>query len=48
MPSSIDLLKRVGLDFDSHKTQGIDPKHFGEHMFTSGILHKLSLKRSCA
>lgn len=35
--SSIDLLKTAGLDFDKHKTIGINPFLFGELMFTYGI-----------
>ena len=35
-PTSIDLLKAAGLNFDLHKNMGIDPLLFGEHMFTHG------------
>jgi CCR4-NOT transcription complex subunit 7/8 len=33
----MDLLKRSGFDFDKHKTAGIPPALFGEHLITSGL-----------
>lgn len=35
---SIELLRRSGLDFDKHDTNGIDVEAFGELMMTSGLV----------
>ncbi|KAK0524660.1 CCR4-NOT core DEDD RNase subunit [Tilletia horrida] len=37
-PDSLDLLTKAGLDFERHERIGIDIKHFGELMITSGLV----------
>ena len=44
--SSIELLRAVGLNFEKHKTHGIDTYLFGEHMFTAGSYSFEKLYRS--
>jgi CCR4-NOT transcription complex subunit 7/8 len=33
---SIEVLKKAGIDFARHETEGIDVQYFGELMITSG------------
>lgn len=40
VPASIQKLKRSGLDFNLHESDGIDPVLFGEKMRQSGLLKK--------
>jgi len=35
---SIEMLKEAGIDFERHKTNGIDPLTFAEHLTTSGLI----------
>ena len=35
-PRSIEMLKEAGLNFEQHRSRGIDTGLFGEHMFTAG------------
>lgn len=37
-PDSIELLKKAGLNFDTHKRKGIDPNAFGALLMTSGLV----------
>jgi len=36
--NSLDMLFDAGLDFEKHKTQGINPQKFAESMMTSGLV----------
>ena len=35
---SIDLLRKSGIQFDRHETDGIDPNDFAELLISSGVV----------